>query len=200
MWTGLIWLRIGTGWKLLWIRYWTFGFHEMLGNYRVASRVVLSSIELVPQNIISQILSIHITLFSWKFTSCSRDLRLWSNCVWYVNKTHNLKECLALKREVVTSHASAPELTHRDCLLSQRGFHAVSLGYPAVVVTSHVSAPEVTHRDCLLFQRGFHAVSLGYPAVCVPDASREFNPHMRVIGQFLTSCGASQAGLPNNFW
>jgi hypothetical protein len=37
---------------LLWIRYWTFGFHEMLGNYRVAwrlvaSRVVLSSIELV---------------------------------------------------------------------------------------------------------------------------------------------------------
>jgi hypothetical protein len=35
----------------LWIRYWTFGFHEMLGNYRVvwhlvASRVVLSSIEL----------------------------------------------------------------------------------------------------------------------------------------------------------
>jgi hypothetical protein len=36
MWTGLVWLRIGTGGELLWIRYWTFGFHEMLGNYRVA--------------------------------------------------------------------------------------------------------------------------------------------------------------------
>jgi hypothetical protein len=35
-WTGLVWLRIGTGGELLWIRYWTFGFHEMLGNYRVA--------------------------------------------------------------------------------------------------------------------------------------------------------------------
>jgi hypothetical protein len=44
MWTGLAWLKIGAGGELLWIRYWTFGFHEMLGNYRVASWVVLSSI------------------------------------------------------------------------------------------------------------------------------------------------------------
>jgi hypothetical protein len=36
MWTGLVWLRLGTGGELLWIRYWTFGFHEMLGNYRVS--------------------------------------------------------------------------------------------------------------------------------------------------------------------
>jgi hypothetical protein len=39
-------------WRALWIRYWTFGFHKMLGNYRVSkqlgvSRVVLSSVELV---------------------------------------------------------------------------------------------------------------------------------------------------------
>jgi hypothetical protein len=47
MWTGLVWLRIGIGGELLWIRYWTFGFYEMLGNYRVASRVVFSSMELV---------------------------------------------------------------------------------------------------------------------------------------------------------
>jgi hypothetical protein len=36
IWTGLVWLKIGTGGKLLWIRYWTYGFHEMPGNYRVA--------------------------------------------------------------------------------------------------------------------------------------------------------------------
>jgi hypothetical protein len=52
MWTGLVWLRIGTGGELLWIRYWTFGFHKMLGNYRAswqlrASPAVLSSIEFV---------------------------------------------------------------------------------------------------------------------------------------------------------
>jgi hypothetical protein len=52
MWTGLVWLRIGTGGELLWIRYWTFGLHKLLGNYRVSkqlgiSRVVLSSMELV---------------------------------------------------------------------------------------------------------------------------------------------------------
>jgi hypothetical protein len=27
--TGLIWLRIGTGGRLLCIRWWTFGFHKM---------------------------------------------------------------------------------------------------------------------------------------------------------------------------
>jgi hypothetical protein len=35
MWTGLVWLRIGTGGELLWIRYWTFGFHRMLEKCRV---------------------------------------------------------------------------------------------------------------------------------------------------------------------
>jgi hypothetical protein len=28
-WTGSMWLRIGTGGELLWIRLWTFGFHKM---------------------------------------------------------------------------------------------------------------------------------------------------------------------------
>jgi hypothetical protein len=36
MWTGLFWLRIGTDGELLWIRYLTFEFNKMLGNYRVA--------------------------------------------------------------------------------------------------------------------------------------------------------------------
>jgi hypothetical protein len=49
-WIGLAQDR--TGGELLWNRYWTFGFHKMLGNYRVASRlvafrIVLCSIELV---------------------------------------------------------------------------------------------------------------------------------------------------------
>jgi hypothetical protein len=35
-WTGLIWLRIGTGGGLLWIRWWTFGSHKMRGVSWVA--------------------------------------------------------------------------------------------------------------------------------------------------------------------
>jgi hypothetical protein len=31
-WIELIWLRIGTSGGLLWTRYWTFGFHKMLGS------------------------------------------------------------------------------------------------------------------------------------------------------------------------
>jgi hypothetical protein len=52
MWTGLVWLRIGTGGELLWIRYWNFGLHKMLGNYRVSKHLgiygeVLRSMEVV---------------------------------------------------------------------------------------------------------------------------------------------------------
>jgi hypothetical protein len=52
-WGDVDWIGLAqAGGELLWIRCWTFGFHEMLGNYRVvqhlvASQVVLSSIELV---------------------------------------------------------------------------------------------------------------------------------------------------------
>jgi hypothetical protein len=41
-WSGvdsLVWLRIGTCWERLWIRWWNFVFHKMLGNYRVASQL-----------------------------------------------------------------------------------------------------------------------------------------------------------------
>jgi hypothetical protein len=31
VWTGSMWLRIGTSGRNLWIRYWTFGFHKMRG-------------------------------------------------------------------------------------------------------------------------------------------------------------------------
>jgi hypothetical protein len=44
-WGYVVWLRIGTGGELLCIRYRTFGVHKMLGNYRVAIRVVLRSIQ-----------------------------------------------------------------------------------------------------------------------------------------------------------
>jgi hypothetical protein len=50
-WIG--WPRIGTDGELLWIRYWTFGFHKMLGNiecltssaqlHRVGVRVICMS-------------------------------------------------------------------------------------------------------------------------------------------------------------
>jgi hypothetical protein len=52
VWTGLIWLWIGTGGGFLWTRQWTFGFHKMLVNswvpaQQAASQEGLSSMELV---------------------------------------------------------------------------------------------------------------------------------------------------------
>jgi hypothetical protein len=52
IWTELVWLRIGTELSSCEFGTETFGFHKMLGNYRVSkqlgiSQVVLSSIDLV---------------------------------------------------------------------------------------------------------------------------------------------------------
>jgi hypothetical protein len=38
-WTGSIWLRIGTGGELSWMRLWTFVFHKMGGISWVAQDV-----------------------------------------------------------------------------------------------------------------------------------------------------------------
>jgi hypothetical protein len=40
--TELIWLRIGTTGGLLWTRWGTFGFHEMLGSSWVAAQLAAS--------------------------------------------------------------------------------------------------------------------------------------------------------------
>jgi hypothetical protein len=50
--TELLWLGIGTGGGLLWIRWWTLGFHKMRGISWVAEDLLASqeglcSIELV---------------------------------------------------------------------------------------------------------------------------------------------------------
>jgi hypothetical protein len=49
-WGGVDWIGLAQDrnkWRALVNSVLTFGFHEMLGNYRVASRVVLRSIELI---------------------------------------------------------------------------------------------------------------------------------------------------------
>jgi hypothetical protein len=42
VWTGSIWLRIGTSGGLLWTRWWTFGFLKMLGSSWVAAQLATS--------------------------------------------------------------------------------------------------------------------------------------------------------------
>jgi hypothetical protein len=42
VWTGSIWLKIGTSGGLLWTRQWTFGFHKMLGSSWVAVQFAAS--------------------------------------------------------------------------------------------------------------------------------------------------------------
>jgi hypothetical protein len=46
VWTGLIWLRIGTSEGLFWTRKWTFGFHKTLLSSWVAAQEEFSSVKL----------------------------------------------------------------------------------------------------------------------------------------------------------
>jgi hypothetical protein len=54
VWTGSIWLMIGTGGGLLWMRWWNLEFHKMrwiswVGEELLASQEGLSSVELFTQ-------------------------------------------------------------------------------------------------------------------------------------------------------
>jgi hypothetical protein len=85
-------------WELLWIRYWTFGFHEMLGNYRVAqhlvaSRVVLSSMELV---------SLIFNLISSEKNSKLHGLTPRSNCADRATAACGRSDCQLLRIEGAT--------------------------------------------------------------------------------------------------
>jgi hypothetical protein len=42
VWIGSIWPRIGTGGGLMWMRWWTSGFHKMLGSSWVAAQLAAS--------------------------------------------------------------------------------------------------------------------------------------------------------------
>jgi hypothetical protein len=63
MWTKLVWLRIGTGGELLGIRYGTFGFHKMLGNYRVSKQLGISRVVLSSKELVSYIILLHVSIY-----------------------------------------------------------------------------------------------------------------------------------------
>jgi hypothetical protein len=60
VWIGLKWLIIETGGRLLWTRYWTFGFHKMLGSSWVAEQLV------APQEGLSSVSKYYVLLSDFK--------------------------------------------------------------------------------------------------------------------------------------
>jgi hypothetical protein len=42
VWAGSVWLRVGTSGGLLWTRWWTFGFHKILGSSWVPAQLAAS--------------------------------------------------------------------------------------------------------------------------------------------------------------
>jgi hypothetical protein len=83
--TALVWLRIWTGGGLLWIRCWIFGFHKLLGSYRVASQLVASRVVLSSTELVSYVLFMGVELgFSyWEKNAEEMWLRAghWRRCL-----------------------------------------------------------------------------------------------------------------------
>jgi hypothetical protein len=65
VWIGLIWLRIGTSGWLSWTRWWTSGFHKMLGCSRVAAQLAASQEGLSSMSDPSIHLSMALRSFCW---------------------------------------------------------------------------------------------------------------------------------------
>jgi hypothetical protein len=54
-WTGLILFRIGTGDKLSWTWWWTFGFHKMRGISCIAEDLFISQVGLCSMELVSYV-------------------------------------------------------------------------------------------------------------------------------------------------
>jgi hypothetical protein len=108
MWTGLVWLRIGTSGELLWIRYWTFGFHKMPGNYRVSkqlgiSGVALSSMELVRyQQVSSRENASELHVGGTRYESHQRH-RLSCGFSWFNSVLQNMEQSVQRRKVGVTA-------------------------------------------------------------------------------------------------
>ena len=53
-WTGFIWLRLGRGDRLLWMRWWTFRFHKMWGISCLAEDLLVCQVLCCMELVISQ--------------------------------------------------------------------------------------------------------------------------------------------------
>jgi hypothetical protein len=79
VWTGSIWLRIRINGGLLWTRYWTFGFHKMLGSSWVAAQVAASKEGLTWQ--------LHERVSEWQYYQNRGHYYRNKFSVWYQYKT-----------------------------------------------------------------------------------------------------------------
>jgi len=71
-WTGLSWLRTGMGGRLLWMLWWTFGFHKMWRIYRLAEDLLASHEQLCSMELFGMHIPFVIIGFqSWLMTCAS---------------------------------------------------------------------------------------------------------------------------------
>jgi hypothetical protein len=84
VWTGLIWLRMGTGGGLMWTWWWTSGFHKMLGSSRAAAQLAASQEGL---SSMSEWVSVTISTYTWltvelsPYPSCRAPQGPWGRSV-----------------------------------------------------------------------------------------------------------------------
>jgi hypothetical protein len=115
LWTGLVWLRIGTGGELLWTRQWTFVFHKMLGTTEGLHK--LWPLERYSAPRVSYLLAIHFSegLKSPWVVSIPPDIR--SSRILNINQSRYTSALLDLDAAVIICKWMAASNTRMRSLI-----------------------------------------------------------------------------------
>jgi hypothetical protein len=87
----LSWLRIGTGGGLLWMRWWTFGFHKMQGISWLAGRLLASREGLCSMELVRYVFIIGVTWGGGKGGKCPLQCFFILGIVFLVTELNNGK-------------------------------------------------------------------------------------------------------------
>jgi hypothetical protein len=96
LWNGFTWLSIGTSYKVLWTRWWTFRFHERLGISLLAEQLLASQEGLCSMELVNYF----ITLFSvdW-WERLKENMYVLYFCIYLSYEVHEY-----VMREIMSLH------------------------------------------------------------------------------------------------
>jgi hypothetical protein len=126
---GSIWLRIRTGGGLMWRRWWTSGFHKMLGSSRVAAQLAAS--QEGPSSM----------------SECEWDRTIW--CAWvHCNNSsrrgaiflYNMQHCWTILWNVMRLSNYTQNWMHCNKITTEFLFHVWKL--PVILKFKFINSPQ----------------------------------------------------------
>jgi hypothetical protein len=156
LWTGLVWLRIGTVGELLWTRWWNCGFHRMLGitewlhklwpleRYSAAQNWLVSggrSVGIVRlrtrgQEVCLFVKYIYVCRCLERMYCLRLHCKRWRIFLWNViNHNH------VISQKIIFKYSSVPSFTATVVRATSRVFLLPLSGHPIIVLNGEIERP-----------------------------------------------------------